>query len=216
MNLSYYAQERPEMRPFIPAGAQRLLEIGCGAGGFVRGLKRERPGQIHATGIEMVPAVAQAARAVFDTVLEGSVEQELSTLQAQAQFDCIVCNDVLEHLVDPGAVLRAVRPLLAPGGLLVASLPNVRYWPTASALLWSGRWDYQDWGILDRTHLRFFTRSSLPALFEPAGYRLARVQGINEARGGRARLRSGLVTALTLGRLSDTQYLQFACVATPV
>jgi 2-polyprenyl-3-methyl-5-hydroxy-6-metoxy-1,4-benzoquinol methylase len=215
MDTSYYAQERPEMRAFIPPSAQRLLEIGCGAGGFVRGLKRQRQGALHATGVEMMPAVAATARTVFDRVLEGSVEAHLPALASEAPFDCIVCNDVLEHLVDPWAVLRSLRPLLAPGGSLVVSLPNVRYWPTASALLFNGAWHYQNDGVLDRTHLRFFTRSSLPALFEPAGFRLIRVEGINNGRGGRARLRDALVNLLSLGRLKDTRYLQFACVATP-
>ena len=215
MDPTYYAQERAEMRAFIPASAQRLLEIGCGAGGFVRGLKRTRSGSLHATGVEMMPNVAEVARKVFDDVLEGSVEQVLPALAAEEPFDCIVCNDVLEHLVDPWAVLRALRPLLAPGGCVVVSLPNIRYWPTASALLWHGSWQYQNDGVLDRTHLRFFTRSSLPALFEPAGFQLVQVQGINQGRGRRAQLRDALVNLLTLGRLKDTRYLQFACVATP-
>ena len=197
------------MRAFVPSGTQRLLEIGCGAGRFVAGIKSQRP--LHATGIEMIPDAARAAREVFDQVLEGSVEEALPKLLNEPLFDCIVANDVLEHLVDPWAVLRALRPLLAPGGCLVASLPNVRYWPNFNALALHGRWDYQDTGVLDRTHLRFFTQLSLPRLFEPAGYQLQTVCGVNETP---LPWKAALLNRLIGGRLSDARFKQFACVAT--
>jgi len=99
--------------------------------------------------------------------------------------------------------------VLRPGGALVASLPNVRYFFNVVGLAVHGRWDYVDEGILDRTHLRFFTRSSLPGLFRDAGFTVERIQGINPT----GSLKFKLVDALTLGRWADMRWLQFACVA---
>jgi tetratricopeptide (TPR) repeat protein len=84
-------------------------------------------------------------------------------------FDCVICADVLEHLRDPWAFLARVRPLLAPQGLLLASIPNVQF----VQVLWElaqGRWTYQPAGILDRTHLRFFTRREFRRALRAAGF----------------------------------------------
>jgi hypothetical protein len=96
-----------------------------------------------------------------------------------------------------------------PGGRLVASIPNVRYFFNVVDLAVHGRWDYTDEGILDRTHLRFFTRSSMTRLLEECGYDQVISAGINPT--GSVKFR--LVNLLTLGRWSDMKYLQFACLA---
>jgi 2-polyprenyl-3-methyl-5-hydroxy-6-metoxy-1,4-benzoquinol methylase len=210
-SVAYYTQQRAEMRRFVPASCHRILEIGCGEGGFMRGLRGERPGLTHAVGVEPVAAAAQVAATVFDEVLVNSVEQGLERLQGRS-FDCIVCNDVLEHLVDPWAVMAGLRELLAPDGCLVASLPNIRFWPTLNALFLHGEWEYQKSGILDRTHLRFFTRKALRGHFARAGLSLDQVAGINAIR---LPWKIRCVNALLGGRFEDTRYLQFACVARP-
>ena len=206
--INYYHQGRPEMVPFVPTQAQQVLEIGCGGGGFIASLKASREG-VHAVGIEAVPSVAEQARKVFDEVLALPVEQAFAQL-GERRFDCVVANDLLEHLVDPWAVLRLMSGVLAPGGCVVASIPNVRHWPTLNALFMQGRWDYADAGILDRTHLRFFTRKSLPDLFGPAGLRLERVEGINASP---LPWKIQWVNRLLAGRFDDTRFQQFACVA---
>jgi SAM-dependent methyltransferase len=144
-------------------------------------------------------------------VLTGDAASALARLEGQS-FDVIVLNDVLEHVIDPESLLRALRPLVAEGGCVVASIPNVREFFTVKDLVVHGRWEYRDEGVLDRTHLRFFTRSSLPGLFERGGLELETVRGIN--RTGSSKFK--LFNAVTLGRFDEMGYLQFACVARPI
>jgi 2-polyprenyl-3-methyl-5-hydroxy-6-metoxy-1,4-benzoquinol methylase len=208
-NSSYYEQSRPEVRPFIPSDTLRVLEIGCSEGGFMAGLKAERAG-IYAVGIEPFAAAASKAARVFDRLVQAPVEQALEQLAGEPAFDCVVANDVLEHLVDPWVVLQGISRHLAPNGCVVASLPNVRHWPTLNALFLQGRWDYEESGVLDRTHLRFFTRHSLPELFERGGLALTTCTGVNAQE---LPWKIALINRLLAGRFDDTRYRQFVCVA---
>lgn len=207
--LTYYQASRPEVRPFVPADCLRVLEIGCSEGRFMAGLKAERSG-IYAVGVEPFPDAARKAASVFDRIVETPVEEALDELSDEALFDCVVANDVLEHLVDPWKVLQRISGLLAPNGCVVASLPNIRHWPTLNALFLGGRWDYTDAGVLDRTHLRFFTRSSMAELFERAGFALKTCAGINAAE---LPWKIALLNRMLAGRFDDTRYQQFVCVA---
>jgi 2-polyprenyl-3-methyl-5-hydroxy-6-metoxy-1,4-benzoquinol methylase len=204
---TYYENPRSEMLPFVPADTGTVLDIGCGAGAFAGKLK-ERDGAPEIWGIEMDPAAAARAGDTVDRVLVGNALEIVPGLP-EAHFDCVVMNDILEHLEDPAALLKGLRPALKPGAVLTASIPNVRYFFNVADLALHGRWDYTDEGILDRTHLRFFTRSSMVRLFEEAGYEVDRVVGIN-ATGS---VKFKIVNLVTLGRWSDMQYLQFACRA---
>ena len=203
----YFANPRAEMLRFLPPGIGRVLELGCGSGAFGAALKRE--GVREVVGIEYVPAAAEAARARLDRVLAADVERDALDLPAGA-FDCLVCNDVLEHLADPWSALKKLRPALRAGGWLVASIPNVRHHKVVRHLIWPGQWRYEDDGILDRTHLRFFTRESARELVESAGFAIERVEGINPT-GLPLWLRA--INGTLLGELDDMRYLQFAIVA---
>lgn len=207
----YHTRPRREMVPFVPAGARTVLDIGCGAGAFGAGLKEvfQADGRdVEVWGIEGNPEAAARAQEVLDRVVTGLAPAALAALEGR-RFDCVVMNDVVEHVLEPEELLRAVRPHLADGGCLVASIPNVRHHVTVADLALRGRWDYVDEGILDRTHLRFFTRASMVALLEEAGYRVTGTTGIN--RTGSRVFR--LFDLLTLGRFRDMGFLQFACVA---
>lgn len=138
-SAAYFNYGRREMLPFIPEGAKRILEVGCGEGEFSANLKTER--SVHVTGIEPFGAAARVASSRLDRPLEVDVNAGILELQGQ-QFDCIVCNDVLEHLVDPWDTLRRLRPLIAPGGALVASLPNMRFMPVLKDFVLKGEWRY--------------------------------------------------------------------------
>jgi 2-polyprenyl-3-methyl-5-hydroxy-6-metoxy-1,4-benzoquinol methylase len=208
---AYYGHPRREMEPFVPQAAGALLDVGCGAGAFAATLRTARAGrQLEIWGVELSPEAAARARATIDHVLVGDAHACLRELP-DARFDCVVMNDVLEHLVEPALLLHEARRVLRPDGVLVASLPNVRYFFNVWDLVVRGRWDYTDEGILDRTHLRFFTRSSLVRLFTEAGFDMVRMQGINPT----GSLKFKLANLVTLGRWADMRWLQFACVARP-
>jgi cephalosporin hydroxylase/2-polyprenyl-3-methyl-5-hydroxy-6-metoxy-1,4-benzoquinol methylase len=155
---------------FIADAAQgarwRLLEAGCGAGHF--GEAARLAGHT-VWGIEASPRAAAIARGRLDRVFRGSVEECLEKgLREEDRFDCITFGDVLEHLVDPLTVLRRSMEALASGGILVASIPNISH-AAVRLMLLDGRWDTSDRGILDRTHLHFFTKASIVDLFTEAG-----------------------------------------------
>lgn len=207
-SATYFTYGRREMIPFVPANARRILEIGCGEGEFAANLKGER--SVHVTGIEPFAAAARVARLRLDRVLAVDVNSGILELQGH-EFDCIVCNDVLEHLVDPWDTLKRLHPLMAPGGVLVASLPNMRFMPVLKDLVLKGEWLYVDQGVMDRTHLRFFTRKSMQTLFEESAYQVVRIQGINAIQ---FPWKFRLLNKLVFGALADTQFQQFACVVT--
>ncbi len=210
---NYFDQPRPQMRAFVPATARTILDVGCGAGAFASGLREERRAagrELEIWGLELDPAAAATAAGVLDHVSQGPAEDLIGRLPA-AHFDCVCCNDVLEHLAWPDRVLRDLRRVLKPGGVVVASIPNVRSFANVWDLVVRGAWTYTDDGILDRTHLRFYTRASMADLFAASGYRLLRQEGINPTGAWRFRV----VNALSLGRCHDMRFLQFACVAAP-
>jgi 2-polyprenyl-3-methyl-5-hydroxy-6-metoxy-1,4-benzoquinol methylase len=212
----YFAEARPEMLPFVPANCHRLLDVGCGAGGFGASLKQTR--QIEVWGVELVSSVAARAKTKLDHVITGLFEPE-AELPGGA-FDCIVFNDVLEHMVAPEQALRYAKTLLTPGGAVLASIPNVRTLPVLWQLVVHGRWDYAEWGLLDKTHLRFFTKSSILKMFKDEGYAVESIVGINPYRGvpnvARRVWRAHTVAnALSLGKLTDMKFQQFAVVAVP-
>jgi 2-polyprenyl-3-methyl-5-hydroxy-6-metoxy-1,4-benzoquinol methylase len=207
----YFGHPRTEMLPFVPADAHRILDIGCGAGAFAAGIKATRGddgADPEIWGVEMNAQAAARAGEILDRVLVGDALAVLPDLAGQL-FDCVVMNDVLEHVAEPAELLTAVLPFLAPGGRLVASIPNVRYFFNVLDLVWYGRWDYTDEGILDRTHLRFFTRSSIIKLLQECGFSVDTMQGINPT----GSLKFKLANLSSLGRYSDMRYLQFAVVA---
>lgn len=174
---SYYAQARPEVVAMIPETASRILDVGCGTGTLGGRLKTER--RIEVIGVEMDPVAAEAAGRVLDRVHRGDIETLVLPYPA-GSFDAIITADILEHLRDPWGLLTRLSPLLSPEGRLIACLPNVRHWSVVRGLL-EGEWTYLPAGILDRTHLRFFTRRSGQALIESAGLCVIRTEPIRSA-----------------------------------
>lgn len=204
----YYNQVRTEMLPFVPHSAKMILEIGCADGNFGALLKARNGAAVW--GLELEPKIAELAAHNLDKVITGSADVSLSVLPKQ-HFDCVICNDVLEHMAFPETVLAALRRVMSPGAVIVGSVPNVRYFPVLLDLVWNADWKYTDDGVLDRTHLRFFTGKSLERFLKQSGYEPLSIQGINPTPGIRARI----LRIVTLGRFSDCQFQQYAFVARP-
>lgn len=199
----YYSQDRSEMLDFVPSGARRILEVGCGSGEFAAAI-RARNADVVIWGVEPSPEAARIAAGRMDEVICKTFEPDLPELDGQ-KFDCVVFNDVLEHLPEPETTLRETRPYLADGGVIVASIPNILYFYEITKILLTEDWEYQDHGILDRTHLRFFTRKSILRLFRSAGYEIQEIRGINAFAGKKFKI----ANLITLGRLSDWKFVQF-------
>jgi methionine biosynthesis protein MetW len=165
-----YESPRAEIAALVPAGARRVLDLGCATGALATLLKERGP--VEVVGVERDREYAAAARERCDRVIEGDVEAV--DTQQLGRFDCLVAADVLEHLVDPWAALERYVALLEPGCRAVLSLPNVAHWTTYAHLA-RGSWPRDPQGIHDATHLRWFTLRDAIALAEGAGLRVEHV-----------------------------------------
>lgn len=177
--MTYDHDPRAEVHPYLPTQVGSLLDVGCSTGAF-GGYARERyGGEMRLVGIELDPDAAAVAGTcgAYDEVIVGGFPD----LAPAERFDCVVFLDVLEHLVDPWAALAATRELLRPGGQVIASIPNVQYLPVLWGLARHSRFDYTETGVLDRTHLRFFTWKSMSDMFIQSGYEVCRCVGVNSA-----------------------------------
>lgn len=205
----YFHMYRPEMLGYLPTTARRILDVGCSAGTFGEGIKQQRK-DVEVWGIEPhEPSVVEAAKRL-DKAIHGYFDERVQL--PEKHFDAIVFNDVLEHTPEPEKLLKLATRYLTPNGVVVASIPNFRHFRTFWNLV-AHRWAaYEDFGIMDRTHLRIFTKSSIEILFNDAGYSIDRIEGTN---GQFIDWKYYVVTLCTLGRFADTKWLQYAVVARP-
>lgn len=172
----YYANARRNLAERVPKDARHVLDVGCGNGATGKLIAQLTGARV--TGIEIHPEVAQVARQVLDDVHVLDVEADTLPF-APRQFDCILCGDVLEHLIDPWNALKKLMVHLKPTGCIIASLPNVRNLGVIAKLL-EGSWNYQEYGILDSTHLRFFAKQDMQRLFAQAGLRAELVEVVRD------------------------------------
>lgn len=162
----YYDWPRLDLLEMVPLGARRVLDIGCGAGKLGELLKARQ--KVEVVGIELDADAAEIASSRLDRVVVGDVEAMTPDFRDES-FDCVICGDLLEHLIDPEGLLRRAKQWLVPRGMLIASVPNARHHGVVTGLL-EGNWTYETAGLLDETHLQFFTRRDTQRLFEEAGY----------------------------------------------
>lgn len=164
---SYFGNPRRDYVAALPVNPRAaILELGCGSGATgALALKEGKCGVY--VGVELVEPMAKAAASRLTTVHHGNIET-LELPYEKASFDALVMSEVLEHLVAPEIVLRRVTELLKPSGLVFASSPNIAHWrPIYDLIL--GRFEYEESGLMDRTHLRWFTPASFQRMFEDAG-----------------------------------------------
>ncbi|HEY4393561.1 MAG TPA: methyltransferase domain-containing protein [Polyangia bacterium] len=149
-----------------------ILDVGCGRATTSERLRRLGN---RVTGIESSPEAVAKASERLDEVIAADLRarEEIAARLAGRTFDVVMFADVLEHVDWPGPVLKSYLPYVKPGGTVIISLPNVGNWSSRFALL-GGRFEYTDTGVLDRTHLRFFTKDSARRMIEEAGLTIAR------------------------------------------
>ena len=152
-----------------------VLDVGCASGYLGHWVHLRQHAKVW--GIESMPAVAEVAQAQgYENVFVGDVEKVLANnVLAGKTFDHILLGDVLEHLLDPAEILRQLRPLLKPEGTFVISLPNVAHYSVRLGLL-RGNWTMTDTGILDRTHVHFYTQKTACELLESVGLQVQSVR----------------------------------------
>lgn len=201
----YYHENRAELLEFIPRGVKKILDVGCGTGNFGE-LVKKNVNCIY-WGIEPDKAAAEAEKKL-DKVINDVFSENLPEIENHF-FDVVCFNDVLEHLVNPEAALLQCKKYLTENGIVVASIPNILYFPAIFEILVRQDWQYQDSGILDKTHLRFFTKKSIVRMFENCGYEIIKLEGINPA----VTRKYKLLNFLLFNHLKDWKYLQFVVQA---
>lgn len=203
-----YESPRLDLHEHIPTTARRILEFGCSTGALGAAIKARQGATVH--GVEIDPEYAADAARKLDVVANASVEDFLATAEAATPgHDCLICADVLEHLVDPVGALREARRLLAPEASVIISIPNVLYWPEFRRVL-KGDWPQEDEGIFDRTHLRWFTPATARALAENAGLKDVTVIPIEWGMARRHRAISAGLKLVGLQRFTPAQLVVLA------
>jgi len=171
----YYTRDKAWMLPLIKAGPNTILDLGCASGRV--GQKLLNTGRAtELIGAEIFPAAAEEAAKIYNKVYIGDVEA--MAFDYENHFDYVICGDILEHLKDPYTMVRRISSMLKPGGSLLVCVPNVRNFRVLKNLLLHGEWEYVSSGILDSTHLRFFTRRSCRRMLEEAGLQVYHEQMI--------------------------------------
>lgn len=203
-NQVYFKNSRPEMLEFLPDSFSTVLDIGCGEGDLLMSIIHKHP-NVEAWGVEPFADLSIEYQSKLKKLIKNSVENAIVELPDN-YFDVIYMNDVLEHLIDPEGVLLKLKSKLTQNGLIITSIPNMRYIRNLKHLIWDKNFEYEDFGIRDKTHLRFFTRKSIITMFNRLGYEIVKIEGINKD------IKSTLIKVFSLGTLSDTVYLQYCTV----
>jgi len=202
----YFTNPRVDFVDKLPHDpTARVLEVGCG-NGATGAMARRRGRAGHYAGIELFPGAADDARMVLSEVLVGDVER-IDLPWPAASFDALILSEVLEHLVDPWAVLAKLERFVRPGGLVLASSPNVAHWRVVRELI-RGRFDLADSGVFDRTHMRWFTPDTYAEMFANAGFEVVHVGPVTPFSE-----RTRIVSALTGGRLDHLFMAQISIEA---
>lgn len=201
---SYFGSVRRDILSMIPAYSNKVMEVGCGDGSTLNYLKNN--GHCISTyGVELFPEAAEIAVSKVDKLYQSNIEAMDLPIE-KSSLDLILCLDVLEHLVNPVKVIKYLHKLLAPNGLIIASIPNVRHHTVMIPLLFQGKWEYQDEGVLDSTHLRFFVKDTAIKLMISSGLELEEIKA-NSGTSTKSRLANALTLGLIPKSFFELQYL---------
>ena len=177
IDINYYSQIRMELQPFLRKNEQQIniLEVGCGMGATL-GYLRDTLAPCNVYGVELNSMAASYAKHYIPNIIQGNIETMDLNCYEENMFDYILLPDVLEHLHDPEAVLNKLKKYLKPSGFIVASIPNIMHYSVMLELL-KGNFTYEDSGILDRTHIHFFTLQEIFKMFMCCGFEIVETQG---------------------------------------
>jgi 2-polyprenyl-3-methyl-5-hydroxy-6-metoxy-1,4-benzoquinol methylase len=167
---AYYSTTRWEIIKLIPSGSHKILDVGCGVGSTSRQLK-ELGKANEIVGIEINEEVARDSSDAIDKLHIGDVET-MDIPYPEKYFDYILLADVLEHLIDPRGVLHKCKSLLLDDGYIIATFPNIKHYNVLIRMILFDEFRYSDAGILDRTHLRFFTKKEIIKMFQDEQFEL--------------------------------------------
>ena len=169
---AYYRRERSWTNNFDIKQGSKVLDVGCGHGLLGKYLKDTLKVEVH--GVELVDDCYEAAKTILDKTYHGNIEtMDLSDFEND--YDYIIFSDCLEHLINPDLALKRIRHLLNNDGILLISIPNVQNFRITAPLILKGSWEYTDEGLMDRTHLRWFTYSSITSLVNKSGFEVEEV-----------------------------------------
>ncbi len=201
----YYANSRPEMQELLPKNVRTLLDVGCGNGAMASKLKEKY--NLEVWGVEFMEKEVQIARNKLDHVINATIEKGIEELP-ENYFDVIYFNDVLEHLTNPNEILEMIKSKLSSNGKIVSSIPNVRYHKVFQQYIFKKDWRYEEAGVMDFTHLRFFTSKSIKKMYSEAGYEIISHKGINKTKS----LMPYLYNLFLLFTARDMFYVQYATI----
>ena len=176
MTDRYYGLVRKDIFPLVPPNSKKVLDIGGGYGGTSSELKRNGLADY----VVLTDLVADNHDPDVDKAYSGNLDDPeflQKVITEEGPFDTVLCLDVLEHLRDPWAIIKGLHKGLSPGGVIVASIPNMRHINLVGPLVLKGKFELTDSGIRDRTHLRWFVRDSAVELMTCSGLKLEKIAG---------------------------------------
>ncbi|MDD4526844.1 MAG: class I SAM-dependent methyltransferase [Candidatus Margulisbacteria bacterium] len=204
-NYNYYGNARLDLIQYVPKDVVNVLELGCGEGDTLKKIKEIYP-NVSTTGIEIYDKAAKIAFGVADRIIEGDIEGITLDLKDNSS-DVIICGDVIEHLKDPWLVLQKFSQVLCDEGVLIASIPNVGHLGPVLKIL-TNRYELQESGIFDRTHLRYYTKRVIVNLFKESSYSIDKLIPIYSNS-----WKSKLLVILSFGLLKRFLICSFIVVA---
>jgi len=221
---AYHQNPRTEIASFLVEPPGTVLDVGCGGGATGRLIKQKFPGT-KVIGIEINPRAADYARQFLDQVICAAIDDvDLAGEAPGAVISTVLLLDVLEHIYDPWRALARIRGWLAPGTRVLASVPNIRNLAVLDELA-AGRFQYAENGVLDVTHVRFFTRGELRRMFEETGFRVNKLEPLTQPeivdalivarRPGRLDTRNMSVGFRNIDDLEDLYAFQYVIDAVP-
>lgn len=202
-NDVYYSQIREDLINLISGKDNKILDIGCAGGEMGKVLKKMGKAK-EVVGIEICKGIALKAQEQLDKVICGDVEK-INLPFEEGYFDYIIMGDVIEHLIDPWSALRKISRFLSTRGYLIASIPNISYWRIIKDLVLFDKWEYQKAGILDKAHLRFFTKRSMVEMMKEAGFEVRSIRA-RRSLGTKAKL-FDLVTLGIFRKFFESAYI---------